>query len=382
MSGSNDFLKLKEVEFFSDLSEDECASLFPLLNKEIFHQGDIVVRQGENLDRMFFVLKGCVGKEKSINTPAETGDSGHRRKKDFFETRGPGDHFGAAALVAKEKTPADWVSLDETLLLSLTVEVFEKILLAGDSTAQKILLSLCKSLHRSSLKSKSLVAAGLENKRLLSNVLLEKKKIKAMHSIAGSTALSDVRHTLDTILQACMDCLEVEKGAIMIFDRGVLRVEAAFGKNKEKILGQIQRIDDTSVSGRCFITQQAVFIQDIDKVKELRRSPDPSQYINNSLISMPLVSMDGESIGVLNVSKTSQGIFSDKDLKILDDLSREASSALGHEVALARLYRKFQEIFVEVEHAQKQLVTIEEKIGRVMQTSWPSFAKKGGKVNE
>lgn len=178
-----------------------------------------------------------------------------------------------------------------------------------------------------------------------------------------------------------MDCLDVEKGSIMIFNRGVLRVEAAFGRNKDKILGQMQVINETSVSGRCFLSKKPVFIQNIEHEKGLQRSPDPSQYWNNSLISMPLISHAGESIGVLNVSKTSKEVFTEGDMKILEDLTFEASAALAHEICLARLYRNFQETLLEVKQAQRQLTQVEEKICRIMQTSWPGMEAEGASGN-
>jgi GAF domain-containing protein len=168
----------------------------------------------------------------------------------------------------------------------------------------------------------------------------------------------------------------------MIFNRGILRVEAAFGRNKDKILGQMQVINETSVSGRCFISKKPVFIQNIEQEQGIQRSPDPSQYSNNSLISMPLISPAGESIGVLNVSKTSMVIFTENDMKILEDLTLEASAALAHEICLARLYRNFQETLLEVKQAQRQLMQAEEKILRIIQTSWPSMEAQGAAGND
>lgn len=97
---------------------------------------------------------------------------------------------------------------------------------------------------------------------------------------------------------------------------------------------------------------------------------------------MPLISPAGESIGVLNVSKTSREIFTEDDMKILEDLTFEASAALAHEICLARLYRNFQETLLEVKQAKKQLMQVEEKICRIIQTSWPSMEAEGAAGNE
>ena len=266
-------------------------------------------------------------------------------------------------------------------MLSLSAGNFRQIQQESEKKGRKLLQALSRSLYLSFRKHEGQLAADVENKKLLRQMRIERKKIKAMHRIARSTSISSVSQTLDTILEACMNCLDVEKGSIMIFNREVLRVEAVFGRNKDNILGQMQGINETSVSGRCFISKKPVFIQNIEQEKGLQRSPD-SASTGNSLISMPLISPAGESIGVLNVSKTSREIFTEDDMKILEDLTFEASAALAHEICLARLYRNFQETLLEVKQAKKQLMQVEEKICRIIQTSWPSMEAEGAAGNE
>lgn len=354
--------------------------LLPSLQKENFSPGDVVVREGSALDRIFFVLSGRVRQEKILGITLEATGLEAWQEKELFEEITAGNHFGAGGLVEPAPSLVDWVAVEQSQLLSLSFPRFRQILQQSDTLGRKLLESLCRTLHESGRRYEESFAMQVENKKLMLQMGIERKKIKAMHRIAGSTAASDVKQTLDTILDACIDCLRVEKGSIMIFDRGVLRVEAAFGANREKILGQQQIITENSVSGRCFMTKKPVFIQDIEREQNLDRSPDPSQYWNNSLISMPLLSAAGESIGVLNVSKTSHDVFTEDDMKILDDLTMEASAALGHEIELARLFRSFQETYVEVKRTQKQLQQVEDKVCRIIDTSWPAIGDRMGGV--
>lgn len=216
------------------------------------------------------------------------------------------------------------------------------------------------------------------SEHLYAQMQIEKKKITAMHRIASSTTARDVKQTLNTILEACMDCLSIEKGSVMIFANGYLTVEAALGKNSAQLIGQVQEISEKSVSGRCFITRKPIFIQNIKGEDGLQGAGDGSQYMNDSLISMPLISLVGKNIGVLNVSKTSAEIFSEQDVDILTDLAQEASATLGHEIAMATLYRSFQEVFVEAKQAREQLQRIEEKIVTLLGSSWPAMAEEEG----
>ena len=59
-----------------------------------------------------------------------------------------------------------------------------------------------------------------QHRTLIELLRTEKKKIAAMHKITRSTIFNTVGQVLDTILEACMDCLNVEKGSVMIFKDG------------------------------------------------------------------------------------------------------------------------------------------------------------------
>ena len=377
MSASCDCQLLRGLHFFAELTDQECASVLPCLEKEVVEAGEIIVRQGQSLSRMYLVVTGKARQEKILGITMGAGGLEAWQEKELFDEKGPGQHFCEEALMGETRASGDWVALERSELLSVTATAFQSLLQLSDQAARKLLQALNQALYGSFRKLAGQFAADAENKKLLRQMRIEQKKIKGMHRIAGSTTANSVSLTLDTILAACMECLEVEKGSIMIFDRGVLRVEAAFGKNREKILGQIQVISEVSVSGRCFLGKKPVFIQDIEREEGLNRSPDPDQYWNNSLISMPLISHAGESIGVLNVSKTSNEIFTEDDMKVLEDLTLEASAALAHEICLARLYRNFQETCVEVRLARQQLMQVEEKIGRILRTSWPTMEENG-----
>lgn len=371
MSDMLDCHRIIESEFFSGLSLEECGILQPYLRGERVEKGDFVVQQDQKLDRMFIVMSGRVRRETILGITFGAAGQQAWKEKELFEVKESGGTFCEYALMAETVANVDWLALDACELCSLSCASFLEIVRKEESLGRKLLMALCRTLHDCCAVNEKHLAVGYEREKLVAQMQIERKKIKAMHQIARSTTENNVRQTLDAILQACMECLDVAKGSIMIFDKGMLRVEAAFGQNKDKILGQKQVINESSVSGRCFIKQKPVFVTDIVEEKSLVRSPDPSQYRNNSLISMPLISHGGESIGVLNVSKTSEEIFTENDLHILHDLTLEASAALGHEISLAVMYRNFQETYVGLKKAQKQLATVESTISQIMQGGWP-----------
>jgi signal transduction protein with GAF and PtsI domain len=174
-----------------------------------------------------------------------------------------------------------------------------------------------------------------------------------------------------------MDCLNVEKGSVMIFKDGYLHVDAAFGLDKFEISGKVQEITEGSVSGRCFITGQPILLDDINTVEGLHSAGDGKRYYNGSVLSVPLISLKGEAIGVLNVNnKTSREIFNEDDSKVLQELGQEGAAILGYEIDLARLFFELRQTYTTLRQAREPLAILEDKIINVIGSSWPSDMTK------
>jgi len=169
-----------------------------------------------------------------------------------------------------------------------------------------------------------------------------------------------------------MDCLGVEKGSLMIFKEGDLRVEAAFGLDKFEISERVQEIEEGSVSGRCFMSGQALWVEDIRKVEGLKGAGDGSKYFNHSLLSVPLISLKRETLGVINVNnKTSRERFTEEDKIMLQELAQEAGAVLGYEIDLARLFYEMEDTYIQLRQTREPLTVLEDRISRVLGGAWP-----------
>ena len=368
MAGTAKLDLLRTNIFFDEFTDRQLLDFLPEIIQEDYGENHQILAEGDELDRIFFLITGSLRLEKEI---AVYFDADHDESNlHVLEVITSGNHLGAAALLETCIMPAALVANSDCSLLSLSRNKFQQIITAENELATKMLLAVGKALASGAGDHLPRLEMEIKNRLLLERMRTEKKKITAIHRIAKSTAHSSVRETLDTILEACMECLAVEKGSVMIFQQGVLRVEAAFGADKNEIIGKVGEINEQSVSGRCFISRKPVLIEDISKEKNIKRAGAGKKYSNNSLLSMPLVSLSGEAIGVLNVSKTSAEIFSRADLAILEDLAQEAGAALAHEISLARLFQGFQQAYVGVKQAGEQLHGVEEDITRLLDMSW------------
>ena len=323
---------LKNVSFFSDLDDDQLSYLLQYIDKESFQKGGLIIRTGTEGDKVYFLVSGRVRVRKVLSMNLDYLGYKPMEITEDLGTFEPGYHFGEMALLGNYERSADVIAEGDCELFSIRKESFDRIIRENAVIGQKMLLAFCNTLASWIRTYDGKLIENAQHRALIEMLRTEKKKIAAMHKISRSTVFSTMSQVLDTILEACMDCLNVEKGSLMIFSDGYLRVDAAFGLDRFEITDKAQEIKQSSVSGRCFMSGQTLLMEDLSKAEGLKSSGDGTKYFNNSLLSAPLISLKGETIGVLNVNnKTSRGVFNEEDRKMLQDLAQEAAAILGYE---------------------------------------------------
>ncbi|MEN8264902.1 MAG: GAF domain-containing protein [Nitrospirota bacterium] len=361
---------LKKMSFFSGLDDKQLAYLSQYMDKESFHKGDLIIKTGTEGKKVFFLMSGKVRVRKVLTMNLDYLGYKPMEITEDLGTFDPGYHFGEMALLGNYERSADVIAYDDCELFSISKKSFDHIVDENKDIGQKMLLTFCNTLADWIRTYDGKLIENAQHRALIEMLRTEKKKIAAMHKITRSTVFSSVGQVLDTILEACMDCLNVEKGSLMIFKEGTLRVEAAFGLDRFEISGKTQEVKESCVSGRCFVTGQALLVNDISKAGGVERSGDEKKYFNNSLLSVPLMSLKGETIGVLNVNnKTSREIFNKEDKKMLQDLAQEAGATLGYEIDLARLFNEFQDTYEKIKQAREPLAVNKDKTNNYLRNS-------------
>jgi len=364
---------LREQAFFSVFDEGELRYLSTHVEKEKHSRGDTVIEAGSEGRRVYFLVSGRVSVKKTLSLDLAYLGYQPLSLVESLGTFGPGYYFGELALLGNFERSADVVADEDCEFFSLSKSSFDTIIDENTGIGQKMLLGFCKNLAEWITTYDQKLVENAQHRTLIALLKAEKKKITAMHRITRSTAFNSVAEVLDTILEACMDCLNVEKGSLMIFKDGLLKVDAAFGPDKFEISGKVQEVGENSVSGRCFITGQPVLLDDINTVEGLNRAGDGKKYYNGSVLSVPLLSLKGKSIGVININnKTSREKFNEDDRKVLQDLGQEAAAILGYEINLARLFLELQQTYVTLKQAREPFAALEKKIVDVIGSSWPS----------
>ncbi len=129
--------ELKQFYMFANWSEASLTRIFPYFNKETLTKDQLLFKENDPPEKMYFVQTGCIELRMMLNE-AENTVLGQMRE---------GDMFGELALLDEQPRSATAVAREQSSLLSLSREKLEDFLRQDNKeTTNKLLLSILKEL--------------------------------------------------------------------------------------------------------------------------------------------------------------------------------------------------------------------------------------------
>ncbi|MGD9498374.1 MAG: ATP-binding protein [Armatimonadota bacterium] len=187
------------------------------------------------------------------------------------------------------------------------------------------------------------------------------KQIHAIHSI--TSALGGIVRQQDLIRQALetsMTLVQAGAGSIILHDpdRDKLVFTHVVGPTAEQLVG-MEMAPDQGIAGAVFQSGALRVSDDVSSEKEHDSAiGEKVHYRTRNMVTVPLKSVEGEPIGVMQVLNKADGIFTEADVDILAILGAQIASAIEtsrlHE--RARLAEVIQFIG-HISHDVKNMVT-------------------------
>jgi CRP-like cAMP-binding protein len=130
------FSKIRRIDAFRYLREEELHALLALSDIVEFATGDRIIQQGDISEYFFAVIDGCV------NVTVQ------ELKEDDVEvnTIQPGDVFGESAIFLREERSANVVACDPTIALRIHRKSIMSFIKANPSAGNKFLMVIILSL--------------------------------------------------------------------------------------------------------------------------------------------------------------------------------------------------------------------------------------------
>ncbi len=134
-------LFLRRVPLFADLSPTDLKHVARAARENLFHDGEVIVRQGETGDVLYLIVSGDV----SVQVESEDG------VRIEVARRGLGEYVGEMAILSHEPRMATLIADGDVRTLCLEQESFEGILRERPETSLAVMRVLCSRLREHTL---------------------------------------------------------------------------------------------------------------------------------------------------------------------------------------------------------------------------------------
>ena len=190
--------------------------------------------------------------------------------------------------------------------------------------------------------------------------------LKLTNDLAVSATLDDA---LERLVEITTTTINADRGTIFLNDErtGELYSRVAQGNFRR----EIRMLNNRGVAGWSFINNESVIIKDAYKDKRFNKEIDENTgYTTKNMMCCPIYSLKGEKIGVAQVLNKQKGSFSQKDLEILEVMTKQAATTLQNNVIIEEIEasRKQELEFLDVVSKVSSELEIGPLLQKIMET--------------
>ncbi|MFW6437405.1 MAG: ATP-binding protein [Armatimonadota bacterium] len=187
------------------------------------------------------------------------------------------------------------------------------------------------------------------------------EQIRAIHRI--TSALGGIVRQQDLIreaLEVSLDLVDAGAGSIILYDedKEKLVFTHVVGPTADELVG-MELKPDQGIAGAVFQSGELRVSEDMSTEKDHdTHVGEQVQYVTKNMVTVPLKSVEGDPIGVMQVLNKSDGIFTEADVDVLAILGAQIASA----IETSRLHEKARlaeviQFIGHISHDVKNMVT-------------------------
>lgn len=204
-------------------------------------------------------------------------------------------------------------------------------------------------------------ASAAELEELRRTIQERDEQIRAIHRITA--ALGGIVRQQDLIREALavsLDLVDAGAGSIILFskEREKLVFTHVVGPTADELVG-MELDPDQGIAGAVFRSGELRISEDMTAEKDHdTRVGEKVHYVTKNMVTVPLKSVEGDPIGVMQVLNKSDGIFTEADVNVLAILGAQIASA----IETSRLHEKARlaevvQFIGHIAHDVKNMVT-------------------------
>ncbi|MDO8282466.1 MAG: cyclic nucleotide-binding domain-containing protein [Thermodesulfovibrionia bacterium] len=274
---------------------------------KVYSDGEVIFKEGDKGENMFVIQSGKV----RITKKTDSGDM-------TIAILDTGELFGEMALFDKLPRSANATAVGEARILNIDKKKFF-------SNASRDPSMVFKILETTSMRIRKLDDEFTK---------LKKSRLDVLH------ACMDVDETCKLILDEAKNIINTDNGSIMIFDdnKKTLTIKSAFG---DKAGDAMEFAVGEGIAGDVLKTGKAELVNNVSL---------DSRFVKggariHSMLCAPLKGK-GNIFGVINLSNSSEKMFTIENLKILHTLAIYASVAILNAKSFSKLSSAAEDVLM------------------------------------
>ena len=156
----------------------------------------------------------------------------------------------------------------------------------------------------------------------------EIKRIKCLLDISRKIgALKELSHILWNIIDFATENVNADRGSIFLNDSETNELYSRVAQGD--LTREIRILNNVGIAGSIFQSKQGEIIHDVYSDKRFNKDVDQETgYKTKNMICSPVKTIDGKTIGVIQVLNKKKGRFSKADLNLINDISTQAAISI------------------------------------------------------
>lgn len=207
---------------------------------------------------------------------------------------------------------------------------------------------------------------------------LERQLVAVQRIAERLSSVTQVEDTTREALRLCLEIAEADAGSLVLYDpkEGVLVYRQVIGPAAAEVTG-MKLAPDQGIAGQVFRSGLPVVSEDVNKESShVRDVEERTGYVTQNMVSVPLKSITGEPIGVLQVlNKRGGAAFEEDDVRLVEIMGSEIAAAiesarLAEEARLAAVMRFIGDLSHDVKNMISPVQIGAETLLTFAQESW------------
>lgn len=174
---------------------------------------------------------------------------------------------------------------------------------------------------------------------LRSRLAQRDRQLASIHAItAALSTITRVAEVIREALRVSLECVDARDGSVILHDanKDKLVFDYVVGAKAGELIG-LELDPGQGIAGAVFQSGQLRISEDVSKDADHdRKVEEQTQYLTRNMVTVPLKSPNGRTLGVMQVLNKDSGQFDGDDVEVLEILGGQIAIALES----ARLYEQ------------------------------------------